>query len=426
MALGSATRFWSFAWAAAIAVAVLLASGQASAHAQEEVEKAAADEVVSGQAFRDWLDVLRVEARGKGISDATLDAALGDIAPVLAVVERDRRQPEFTQTFWAYLRQRVSDERVKRGRALLARHRDLLNGIYAQYGVPPRYLIAFWGLETNFGDYLGGFRVIDALATLAYDRRRARFFRGELLGALQILEEGHITPDAMTGSWAGAMGQMQFIPSTFIGYAVDHTGDGRKDIWGSLPDAFSSAANFLFKLGWRAEEPWGWEVLLPRDFDLMLATMKVKKTLAQWSALGVRRTDGKALPQLEREGAILLPQGHKGPAFLVYDNFRTIMRWNNSVNYALSVGHLADRIVGLPELATGRDAEHTPLSRDAIGEIQQLLNRLGFAAGAVDGLPGSRTRTAIRTFQQKHALPPDGYPEPALLQRLRAAAAALP
>jgi membrane-bound lytic murein transglycosylase B len=426
MALGSATRFWSFAWAAAIAVAVLLASWQASAHAREEAGKAAADEAISGQAFRDWLDVLRVEARGKGISDATLDAALGDIAPVLAVVERDRRQPEFTQTFWAYLRQRVSDERVKRGRALLAKHRDLLNGIYAQYGVPPRYLIAFWGLETNFGDYLGGFRVIDALATLAYDRRRARFFRGELLGALQILEEGHITPDAMTGSWAGAMGQMQFIPSTFIGYAVDHTGDGRKDIWGSLPDAFSSAANFLFKLGWRAEEPWGWEVLLPRDFDLMLATMKVKKTLAQWSALGVRRTDGKALPHLEREGAILLPQGHKGPAFLVYDNFRTIMRWNNSVNYALSVGHLADRIVGLPELATGRDAEHTPLSRDAIGEIQQLLNRLGFAAGAVDGLPGSRTRTAIRTFQQKHALPPDGYPEPALLQRLRAAAAALP
>ena len=426
MALGSASRFWSFAWAAAIAAAVLIASWQAAAHARQEAGKAAADETISGQAFRDWLDVLRAEARAKGISDVTLDAALGGIAPLVAVIERDRRQPEFTQTFWAYLDQRVSDERVKRGRALLAKHRDLLNEIYAQYGVPPRYLIAFWGLETNFGDYLGNFRVIDALATLAYDRRRARFFRGELLGALQILEEGHITADAMMGSWAGAMGQMQFIPSTFIGYAVDHTGDGRKDIWGSLPDAFSSAANFLFKLGWRAGEPWGWAVRLPRDFDLMLAAMQNKKTLTAWSGLGVRRTDGKALPHLDREGAILLPQGHKGPAFLVYDNFRIIMRWNNSINYALSVGYLADRIAGLPQLATGRDAEHKPLSRDAIGEIQQLLNRLGFEAGAADGLPGPRTRTAIRAFQQKHALPPDGYPEPALLQKLRAAAQALP
>ncbi|MGD8541255.1 MAG: lytic murein transglycosylase [Desulfobacteraceae bacterium] len=426
MALGSATRFWSFAWAAAIVAAVLIVSWQAAAHARQEAGKAAADEMISGQAFRDWLDVLRAEARAKGISDATLEAALGDIAPLVAVIERDRRQPEFTQTFWAYLDQRVSDERVKRGRALLAKHRDLLNEIYARYGVPPRYLIAFWGLETNFGDYLGNFRVIDALATLAYDRRRARFFRGELLGALQILEEGHITPDAMMGSWAGAMGQMQFIPSTFIGYAVDHTGDGRKDIWGSLPDAFSSAANFLYKLGWRAAEPWGWEVLLPRDFDLMLAAMQNKKTLTAWSGLGVRRTDGKALPHLDREGAILLPQGHKGPAFLVYDNFRIIMRWNNSINYALSVGHLADRISGLPPLAAGRDAEHKPLSRAAIGEIQQLLNRLGFEAGAADGLPGPRTRTAIRAFQQKHALPPDGYPEPALLQKLRAAAQALP
>jgi len=426
MTLRSTTGRWRFALVAAIGVALLLASWQGIAHAEEEGGKAAADEAISEQAFRDWIDVLRDEARGKGISDATLDAALRDIAPVVAVIELDRRQPEFTQTFWTYLRQRVNDERVKRGQALLAKHRDLLDGIHAKYGVPPRYLIAFWGLETNFGDYLGSFRVIDALATLAYDQRRARFFRAELLGALQIIEEGHISPDAMTGSWAGAMGHIQFIPTTFIGHAVDYTGDGRKDIWGSPPDAFSSAANFLFNLGWRPGEPWGWEVLLPRDFDLMLATMKVKKTLAEWSALGVRRTDGKALPQVDREGAITLPQGHKGPAFLVYDNFRAIMRWNHSINYAISVGHLADRIAGLPQIATGRDAEHAPLSRYEIEEIQQLLNRLGFEAGAEDGLPGPRTRTAIRAFQQKHSLPPDGYPEPVLLQRLRAIAKASP
>ena len=426
MAFWNTTSRWGFGLAAAVAVALSLTSCLGFTHAKEEAGRAAANEAISGQAFRDWIDVLRGEARGKGISEATLDAALRDIAPVMAVIELDRRQPEFTQTFWAYLHRRVSDERVKRGRALLAKHRDLLDEIYAKYGVPPRYLIAFWGLETNFGDYPGSFRVIDALATLAYDQRRARFFRAELLGALQILEEGHISPDAMTGSWAGAMGQMQFIPSTFIGYAVDFTGDGRKDIWGSLPDAFSSAANFLFNLGWRPRETWGWEVLLPRDFDLMLATMKIKKTLAQWSALGVRRTDGKALPQVDREGAILLPQGHKGPAFLVYDNFRVIMRWNHSVNYAISVGHLADRIAGLPELATGREAAHEPLSRDEIKEMQRNLNSLGFDAGEVDGLPGPRTHNAIRAYQQEHSLPPDGYPEPALLKCLRAAVAAMP
>jgi membrane-bound lytic murein transglycosylase B len=291
--------------------------------------------------------------------------------------------------------------------------------------VPPRYLIAFWGLETNFGDSLGSFRVIDALATLAYDQRRAHFFRVQLLYALQIIEEGHITPESMTGSWAGAMGHMQFIPSTFTGHAVDYTGDGRKDIWGSLPDAFSSAANFLANLGWRPGEIWGREVRLPEDFDLTLAAMNRKKTLEEWSLLGVRRADGAALPQADMEGSIVLPQGHQGPAFQVYENFRVIMRWNRSINYAISVGHLADRIAGLPQIVTGRDAWHEPLTRDEVEEMQRLLNRLGFDAGLADGLPGSRTHAAIRSFQKEHSLPPDGYPAPALLKRLRALAAAL-
>jgi membrane-bound lytic murein transglycosylase B len=425
MTLLRATWRRGFALVAAIGVALLLAPWQGSAPAQEEVGKAAAKEALSDQAFQDWLETLRTEARGKGISDATLDAALGDVAPVRRVIELDRRQPEFTQTFWTYLRQRVSDKRIKRGRALLTKHRDLLYKIQSRYGVPPRYLIAFWGLETNFGDYLGNFRVIDALATLAFDQRRAHFFRTELLDALQIIEEGHISPDAMTGSWAGAMGHMQFIPSTFTRHAVDFTGDGRKDIWSSLPDAFSSAANFLANLGWRPGEIWGREVRLPQSFDLMLATMNRKKTPEEWSALGVRRTDGAALPQVDMQGSIVLPQGYKGPAFLVYDNFRAIMRWNRSINYAISVGHLADRIAGLSQIMTGRDAEHEPLSRDEAEEMQQLLNRLGFDAGSEDGLPGPRTRAAIRVFQKEHSLPPDGYPSPALLKRLRALAAAL-
>jgi membrane-bound lytic murein transglycosylase B len=401
-------------------VALLLVPWQGKAQAQESAGKTTANETLSKRAFLYWLEGLRAEARGKGISDATLDAALLDVKPVMRVVELDRRQPEFTQTFWTYFRKRVNDERIKRGRALLAKHRDLLYKIQGKYGVPPRYLLAFWGLETNFGDYLGSFRVIDALATLAYDQRRAQFFRAELLDALQIIEEGHISPDAMTGSWAGAMGHMQFIPSTFTRHAVDYTGDGRKDIWDSLPDAFSSAANFLSNIGWRPGEIWGREVRLPEDFDLMLVTINRKKTLDEWSSLGVRRADGAALPQEDMEGSIVLPQGYKGPAFLVYNNFRAIMCWNRSINYAISVGHLADRIVGLPRVANGLDAEHEPLSREEAQEMQQLLNRLGFDAGSEDGLPGPRTRAAIRAFQKENSLPPDGYPTPVLMKRLRA------
>jgi membrane-bound lytic murein transglycosylase B len=423
MILRSTTRRRAFTWAAAIGAALLVAAGQGCATARELAGNTAAHAVPSEQDFEDWLAVLRDEARGKGISETTLDAALHDIAPLARVIELDRRQPEFTQTFWAYLRRSVTDARIERGRALLAKHRGLLNEIQAEYGVPSRYLIALWGLETNFGGYLGNFLVVEALATLAYDQRRARFFRGELLGALQIIEEGHISPEAMRGSWAGAMGHMQFIPSTFIAHAVDYTGDGRKDIWGSLPDAFSSAANALSNMGWQPGKLWGREVRLPKDFDLMLATLDLKKRLEEWSALGVRRANGSALPLEEMEGSIVLPQGHEGPAFLVYDNFRAILRWNRSINYAIAVGHLADRIIGMPQIATGRDAEHEPLSRDEIEELQQILNRLGFDAGSADGVPGARTRAAIRAFQKAFALPPDGYPAPALLQRLRVLAA---
>jgi membrane-bound lytic murein transglycosylase B len=420
MALGNAARCWRGAWAAAFGLVLVLTPWLGDAQALEDAGKTVSTGRSADRAFQDWLEALRDEARGKGISDATLNAALGDIAPVMRVIELDRRQPEFTQTFWSYLNQRVGDQRIKHGRRLLAKHRDVLNAIHAKYGVPSRYLLAFWGLETNFGDYFGGFRVIDALVTLAYDRRRPRFFRAQLLDALQIIEEGHVSLDAMTGSWAGAMGHMQFMPSTFIGHAVDYTGDGRKDIWGSLPDALASAANYLSDLGWRPGEIWGREVRLPPGFDLMLATMDRKKTLKAWSALGVRRADGKDLPQGNMKGSILLPQGHQGPAFLVYDNFRIILRWNRSINYAICVGHLADRIIGWPPVLNGQDAEHEPLSRDEIEKMQRHLNRLGFCAGPADGLVGPCTKAAIRDLQEAHALPPDGYPTPALLHFLLA------
>ncbi|MFW5874748.1 MAG: lytic murein transglycosylase [bacterium] len=299
-------------------------------------------------AFENWLDSLRKEARQRGISDKTLDTALRGVSPIKRVIRFDRTQPEFIQTFQTYISRRVDEKRVKRGRQLLEKNRVLLNEIYAEYGVPPRYIIAFWGMETNFGDYKGGFRVIDALVTLAYDQRRSEFFRSQLFEALQIVEEGHVAPDEMKGSWAGAMGHMQFLPSTFTGYAVDYNGNGRKDIWESLPDAFASAANFLSKMGWQRGERWGRQVTLPEDFDPELASLDIKKPVQKWAELGVRRADGLPLPGAGIEGSIVLPQGSEGPAFLVYDNFRAIMRWNRSVNYAIAVGHLADRIAGMP------------------------------------------------------------------------------
>lgn len=415
------------ALAVAVGMVLLSTPWQSAVQAREAgVQSAATESPSDRKAFQDWLKRLGEEAAEQGISPATLDAALRDVAPLARVIELDRHQPEFTKPFWTYLRQHVNDRRKERGQALLARHRDLLEGIHAEYGVPPRYLIALWGLETSFGENLGGFRVVDALATLAYDRRRPEFFRRELLAALHILDEGHVTPDAMKGSWAGAMGHMQFMPTTFLRHAVDHTGDGRKDIWKSLPDALASAANYLSDMGWRPDETWGREVRLPDDFDLSLATVDRKKTAEEWSAMGVRGIDGAPLSSVEMEGSIVLPQGHGGPAFLVYHNFRLIMCWNRSIHYAISVGHLADRIIGLPELTAGRNAEHEPLSLDVIQEIQRHLNRLGYDAGPEDGLPGPRTQAAIRAFQQNQSLPADGYPTLALLSRLQAQVEAPP
>ena len=371
-------------------------------------------------AFGNWLKALREEALGKGISETTLDSALSDLKPIRRVIELDRHQPEFTQTFWSYLDRRINDQRINMGRSLLIRHHRLLNAIQGDYAVPSRYLVAFWGLETHFGHYRGDFQVVPALATLAFDRRRSQFFRIQLLDALQIIEKGHIVPQKMTGSWAGAMGHMQFMPSTFLGHAVDRTGDGRIDIWQSLPDAFASAANYLRDMGWEKGKTWGREVRLPRDFDLMEASMQIKKPVKAWSALGVRRADGKPLPESTIEGSLVLPQGHKGPAFLVYENFRVILRWNRSINYAIAVGHLADRMVGLPPILNGRGADHAPLSRAQVKKMQMRLNQLGFNAGSPDGILGPRTKAALRGFQQARELPPDGYPTPLLLKLLSA------
>ncbi len=370
------------------------------------------------EGFSVWLEGVRQEARTRGISETTLHEALDGLQPIARVIELDRKQPEFTQAFWRYLDMRVTADRIERARMLLELHAELLDSIEKQYGVQPRFLVAFWGLETNFGDYLGSFPVIGALATLAHDPRRSDFFRSELLAALSIIDAGHIPAAEMAGSWAGAMGQPQFMPSTFVRFAVDADSDGRKDIWHSLPDVFASAANFLSASGWQGDKTWGREVRLPPGFNLELTGLEVEKTLAAWQILGVRTMAGTDLPRVNMKGSLVLPAGQAGPAFLVYNNYRTILQWNRSDLYAIAVGHLADRIGGKGPLATARPASEQRLSRNQVEKIQELLTVQGFDPGPVDGVVGSQTRQAIKEFQRTAKLPADGHPTPELLEVL--------
>lgn len=303
--------------------------------------------VADDEAFRDWLVDLRRDAMSRGISEATLDAALDGVAPIPRVVELDRSQPEFTMTFDEYMARVVNDKRVAEGRRLLAQNRALLDGVAERYGVPARVIVALWGIETSFGTTLGSFRVIPALVTLAYEGRRGAFFRGELMHAFRILEEGHVTPDAMMGSWAGAMGQNQFMPSSFVAHAVDADGDGRRDIWGTRADVFASTANYLASSGWERDRLWGREVRVPAGIDTTLADRSITKPLSEWQRLGIRRVDGSDLPSSPNlDASLIFPGGAAGKAYLVYANFEAIMKWNRSTYFATAVGVLSDRIGG--------------------------------------------------------------------------------
>lgn len=370
--------------------------------------------------FQNWLLELRQEALKKGVSEKTVTAALGDVTPIPRVIELDRRQPEFTQTFWRYLDGAVSEARVRDGVARLAENREILNALEAKYGIPGRFLVAFWGLETNYGRNLGAYPVVSALATLAFDGRRSTFFRSELFDALKIIDQSNITPDKMIGSWAGAMGQTQFMPSTFLRHAVDETGDGRIDVWGQTDDALGSGANYLKNLGWVAANTWGREVLLPQNFDYTLVSLDsgakdVLKPLNAWAALGITRVDGKPLPSQNLAAALVLPSGASGPAFLVYDNFRAILKWNRSISYALAIGHLSDRIVGAPKLTAVRSND-APLSRESVIALQAALKQQGFLAAAPDGVLGSGTRQALRQYQMKCGYPADGFASPDMVR----------
>ena len=294
--------------------------------------------------FTAWLVDLRTEALAKGIGPAIFDTAFDGVAPIPRIIELDRKQPEVTQTFEEYMARRITAKLAAEGRRVYGENRELLKRVAEKFGVQPRFIVALWGVETRFGTYTGGFPVVAALATLAFDGRRSAYFRGELLDALTILEQGHISPGDMMGSWAGAMGQSQFMPSSFLRYAVDFDGDKRRDIWTTKADVFASAANYLAKSGWRDDQTWGRAVTLPAGFDMALADLKLVKRLSEWQRLGVRRADGGDLPRRDLEASLVLPGGEAGPAYVIYDNYRTILKWNRSNYFAVSVGHLADLI----------------------------------------------------------------------------------
>ncbi|MBA4111620.1 MAG: lytic murein transglycosylase [Leptothrix sp. (in: Bacteria)] len=370
------------------------------------------------QRFARWVANFRETARAAGIDEATLNSALDGVQLRHRAVEADRAQPEFTRTLWDYLDAVVSPQRVAMGQQKLQELRPETEAATTSHGVPGPILMAVWGIESNYGGNYGDVPVIDALATLGFEGRREAWARGELLAALKILKQGDIDRARMIGSWAGAMGQTQFMPSSYLAYAVDADGDGRRDIWGSMADVLASTANYLAKSGWRADEPWGLEVQLPAGFDPARADPAVQQSSAQWAAEGVKAMGDAPWPALA-DASILLPAGARGPAFIVGRNYRTILRYNNSTSYALTVCLLAQRIGGGKGVQAAWPVDLRALTRAEMLALQTALNQRGFDSGTPDGQMGPATRKALRAFQRSVGLPEDGYPTADLLNRLQ-------
>lgn len=403
----------SIGWAACLVagLSVLPCGAETTVSGSEMIE-------TGSQAGLDgWVQGFRGRALAAGISAATFDAAMRGVKFDPKTIERDRNQNEFTKTIWDYLDTAVSEDRVALGIKALAAHRDLLDRIEATYGVDKEIVVAVWGLESAYGTFRGDLPVIGSLATLAYDGRRAVFFEAELIAALKIIEGGHVTD--FRGSWAGASGHTQFMPTSWEKFAVDFDGDGKRDLWGDDPaDALASTAAYLKHWGWAEGAPWGLEVRLPEGFDYDQTTEAVTKPVAEWAALGVVPMAGGALPD-HGPASVLLPGGARGAAFLIFANFQVIERYNTADAYVIGIGHLADRIKGGPPIAAAWPRELRALTLPERMELQERLGAAGFDPGGVDGRMGPKTIAAVKAFQRAGGMITDGYPSLDILNRLR-------
>lgn len=369
--------------------------------------------------FSQWKEEFKQQALDYGIRPGIIRQAIVPLSIDSNVLKLDSNQPEFTRTIWQYLDNAISPKRIKLGQALLQKHSDLLNRIEAQYGVQREIIVAIWAMESDFGRNYGHKNVLRSLATLDYHGKRAEFAQNELLAALDILQKQHFKPDSMIGSWAGAMGQPQFTPSSYLKHAVDYDRDGTKDIWASLPDVFASIANFLSESGWRKGQDWGVEVSIGNDFDWRLNSSAYQLRFIQWKSLGVNSINGKPFKAIQRQASLFIPAGRFGPVFLVTHNFDVIKAYNNSSSYALAVAQLSRLLAGGEGIQRAWPRDEKALSRDQIIEIQQALLKAGHDPGKIDGKIGANTREAIRTWQLEQGLPGDGYANLDLLKRIR-------
>ena len=367
--------------------------------------------------FEPWLDAFEAEAAAAGISRRTIEAALGGMTLDHGIIARDRRQGFFAQSFIDFAGKLATPGRAAEGRRRLQQHAALFAAVEKEYGVAPAVITAYWALESSFGSGMGDLPVLRSLATLAWDCRRSELFRGELLAALRIIDRGDLRPEEMIGSWAGELGQTQFLPSHYFKHAVDWDKDGRRDLLRSTPDVIASTAAFIVDLGWRRGEPWLEEVRVPASLAWEQADLAVQHPAPQWAKWGVTRADGMPLAG-ELAASLLLPMGRNGPAFLAFPNFQIFVKWNQSLNYAITAAYLATRIAGAPAMSRGR-APVTPLAPDRLKEVQRLLVRRGDLQGEADGKLGAGTRAAVKAVQLKLGLPADSYPTAELLERLR-------
>ena len=410
-AAGRQRKDWAMLARAAALLAALLLALAGVMHPHQALAKAN-----SSDEFQLFIASLWPDAQARGVSRATFDAAFAGVTFDPRVVARTNAQAEFARPIWAYLSSAVSSERIARGQAKAQAESAWLNKAKQSYGVDQSIILGVWGLETDFGGFAGSDNVIRSLASLASIHYRGDFFRGELLSALAILQEGDIGPREMKGSWAGAMGQTQFMPSSFLNYAVDFTGEGRRDIWGNAADAIGSTANYLKGHGWIAGQPWGMEVKLPANFALSDADQSGLSPFASFAARGVRRANGDALPA-SGEAQLLIPAGLGGPVFLITANFKVIKSYNSSTSYALGVALLGDRIEGGGGIAAAWPREAS-LSMAQMRDFQARLQKKGYDVGKIDGMVGESLRAAVRAWQVSLGVTPDGYPSLALYRRL--------